>query len=369
MQFLALWARRAVSFFFSCEQVPFKQAHLKDTIHTFLKADNACLYNDFCMLHERLAQCCVHDTKCEVSVEGLFMIIVGYSCKGMSSLMNANREDVLAQCIGSSGSTCKALLDFLDKVKVPVGVLENVSEMSKSEDESKNVRFLNSNLRALGYEVMSKLLWTSDYYLPQKRKRSWTVIVHAGSLGLTSQQALDFLTVVFKMVVDLGVPHAELAKFLLPASHPAVKEELLRRELSTGDSGQGNFTKLHQDYMKAKGVTWRTLKPVPAVAASQWYHQLPSREQDIINFSMQFDSNIIAVDCSQRIDRAAITIGPCMHTITQGNKNFLISIRANSALLPPASVAAAPNLPAVYSLYHCGPFSLFSSFSQQSITL
>lgn len=67
----------------------------------------------------------------------------GYSCKNLSHLSQQPTNNVLPSGVGSSGKTCAAMLEFVRRYRPRCGILENVDEMAKSEEVSKNVAFLN----------------------------------------------------------------------------------------------------------------------------------------------------------------------------------------------------------------------------------
>ena len=82
---------------------------------------------------------------------------------------------------------------------VPIVILENVPEMGKAEEESKNVAYLHGELRVRGYEVKNEVVTTCEFLLPQRRKRAWTVAIRLQSFGLTRQAAYSFLSRVFAL--------------------------------------------------------------------------------------------------------------------------------------------------------------------------
>ena len=212
---------------FSCEVVAWKQKHL-ETIHTIVGSPG-CVFQDFQDINQTMAPCAVHGQKCRVDFSP-FMAIAGYSCKGMSSLVGKPRGEVLPKKQGSAGSTCQALLSYLQAATVPIVILENVPEMGKTEEESKNVAYLHGELRARGYEVKNEVLTTCEFLLPQRRKRAWTVAIRLQSFDLTRQAAVSFLKRVFAMVDALKEPPLSLDRFFQPPSHELVRNELKRRE-------------------------------------------------------------------------------------------------------------------------------------------
>ena len=159
----ALVEKQEAHLFHACEIVPFKQKHLMNVVAPALNSTRSCLFKDFADLPSGAGTCVVHSCKCEVGQKP-FLAIVGYSCKNLSLLNSQHQQprgEILAQRVGSSGSTCQNLLDYVGMARPRVAVLENVEEMGKPECESKNVAYLHNHVRSHGYAVMSKTLLTS----------------------------------------------------------------------------------------------------------------------------------------------------------------------------------------------------------------
>ena len=165
----------------SCEMVAFKQKHLMNCVAPALGSCESCIFNDFGELPQGAGACVVHARRCDVQRRP-FLAIVGYSCKNLS-MLNSNRlrwrADVLSQGVGSSGSTCQHLVNYLETSKPYIAILENVEEMGKAECESKNVEYLHTAVRARGYAVTSKVIRTS------RRKVACQLLSHEGCRLLT----------------------------------------------------------------------------------------------------------------------------------------------------------------------------------------
>ena len=120
-----------------------------------------------------------------------FLAIIGYSCKGLSALSNLNKQIILTSEIGSSGETCKAMLEYFSAHRPLFGLLENVPEMAKPERESTNVRYIHSRFREIGYAMSEDTFCNSEYHLPQKGKRAFAIVMDCRLLGVTEDEALD----------------------------------------------------------------------------------------------------------------------------------------------------------------------------------
>lgn len=241
----------------ACESNPWKRKHLRQTVHPLVGARDTCTFHLYGDLVHGSATCCTHGRDCAVDLSA-FIAVAGYSCKDLSKLRSSSCTSVLPSRIGSSGETCQNTIDFMSAAKTPVIILENVEEMAKSVEDSTNVAFLHSAAHDRGYVIQTRLMWASEYMLPQKRKRSWAILLHLPTFQLSAEQGELLLNRIFQTVASLKVPPMSLAKFFLSESHPRVRSELERmRRSQVGSKGVGLSEKtlrLHREYMASKGV-------------------------------------------------------------------------------------------------------------------
>lgn len=140
-------------------------------------------------------------------------------------------------------------------------------------------------------------------------------------------EADSILQGMFDMVERLKVPAADLGQYLLPERHQRVLDELQRRQAATrgSSSKDKNYIPRHQEYIEATGISWTSLAPAAGIAKSPWYQLLPQREKEIVAFYSTTIPHAVAIDTSQRIDRASVPTGPLiLNTLTPGSKNFLV---------------------------------------------
>ena len=324
---------------FSCERTGFKQKHLIDSIQPLVGNRDAPVFSDICELHKGVAHCARHERKCLVSGRA-FLSVIGYSCKNMSKLCSEQLGHVLEMGIGSSSETCEAMLAFVNKFRTPVVIMENVEEMAKPECMSSNVAYLNKRYRAMGYEIDSALLWADDYYLPQARKRAWTIAVNQEAFGFSEQTARDWLQRVVGTVRQLEMPPKDMSKMFLPRSHKLVKAELRRllerRIIHRASTRKGErWPQRHANFRKAHGVPESMrLSPPAATATSKWFKSLAPREQEVLAVSTNvFKRSLISVNVGQSIHRATKWREPtCLPTITPGAKLYLMVRRNGKAM-------------------------------------
>ena len=316
---------RSTQLLHSCEMVPFKQGHLRRIVHDAIEAQDACLFKEFGDLPSGSGRCVVHNADCLVQTRP-FMTIVGYSCKNMSTLNSQRHDRILEDKIGSSGSTCEHLVNYLSSSAPKTAILENVSEMAKTEEQSCNVRYLNQAVRDRGYGTGTRELTSDQYMLPQARRRAYSVLLRAEDFGLTIEQCEQIIDDIFNFVQSTcSVAPVDLEKILLPNSSPRVLAELDRTQKCTRKSNQdsSSYLHFHQEFLASKGISWRQLQPLDTVAASPWYDCLPPREKEVLNYATTMFKPLLSVDCGQRIDRAGIRQKQPLATVTLGGKTFL----------------------------------------------
>ena len=325
---------------YSCECTGFKQKHLINSIHPLVGNPDAHVFSDIGELHTGVAHCARHERKCLVS-DKAFLSVIGYSCKNMSKYCCKELGHVLEHRIGSSSETCEAMLAFVNKFRTPIVIMENVEEMAKPECMSSNVAYLNKRYRAMGYEIDSALLWADMYYLPQARKRAWTIAVNREAFGFSEQTARHWLRDVFETVRQLQVPPKGLSKMFLPTSHELVQAErqrLQERRVFHGnlsDRAGKSWQQKHAKFRKVHGVPESArLSVPPQTATSKWFKSMSLREREVLAVSVNiFKRALIAVNVGQSIDRATKWREPtCLPTITPGAKLYLTARRDGKAM-------------------------------------
>ncbi len=315
----------------SCENVGFKQKHLLENVHDKICDDSSCLFVDLEALSSGIGQCLVHRRTCEVK-SAPFFLLIGYSCKQLSSLSPTPTSSALPDKLGSSGKTCSAMCDFMAAHRPSLALLENVPEMAKSEEVSRNVAFLHGRLRQIGYEVLVDVFTSSSYMLPQRRQRAFALAINIKAFGLEPEAAQVLLARMLQTAGRLLVPPLPISQFLLPDTHPRVKEELQRRLSERGADPAGNRTqpqrawqKKHQDFMARKGISWTTLEPPPATKASPSFKTSVAREQEIISCAAALHGeSLVAVDVNPSIERAAMICEGIMPTFTTSARYYLM---------------------------------------------
>ncbi|CAL1150989.1 unnamed protein product [Cladocopium goreaui] len=101
----------------------------------------------------------------------LDILVAGFSCKDLS-MMNSYRKTL--QEMGQSGSTLRGVLDYVERYRPKLVLLENVWAIAKSNSIGfRQVELVLEGLKARGYAAGYRLMNSCDYFLPQIRHRIW----------------------------------------------------------------------------------------------------------------------------------------------------------------------------------------------------
>mmetsp|Transcript_7081 Transcript_7081/g.16025 ORF Transcript_7081/g.16025 Transcript_7081/m.16025 type:complete len:105 (-) Transcript_7081:838-1152(-) len=81
------------------------------------------------------------------------MMVASWSCKDWSKPKSSKLSPIQAMRdgVGTTAETCNAILDFLDRARVPAWIGENLDDMCKNSSELK--------------QLIKQALWDRDYIL------------------------------------------------------------------------------------------------------------------------------------------------------------------------------------------------------------
>lgn len=150
----------AMEHVFSCESVAFKRNFIEATTKPPL------LFTDVTELATGRAQC--HDGVERAVPEDFNVLIAGTECVDFSNLTTTPKG---LKDGGRSAVTFWSTLDLAKAHKPPIVVLENVATCPAKEMEKA--------FEDVGYVAVHRKVCTSDYLLPQSRKRTYFLFVHA----------------------------------------------------------------------------------------------------------------------------------------------------------------------------------------------
>jgi len=150
---------------FSAEQEPSKQEFLRANF-----PDCKRIFQDVCQMGRLRAYETVSRSPQPVPGD-LDVLLAGFSCKDLS-MMNSYRK-TLAE-MGTSGSTLRGVLDYVERHRPRIVLLENVWAIAKANSCGfRQVDLVLEGLKIRGYAAGYKLLNSCDYYVPQIRHRVW----------------------------------------------------------------------------------------------------------------------------------------------------------------------------------------------------
>ena len=144
---------------FSCENVPFKAKFIAATTRPPL------LFSDVAEIAGGKGKC--HDGKVRSVPENFDVLVAGTECVDFSNLTTTPKG---LRGGGRSATTFWATVDLAELRQPPLVILENVASCPVAEMEQA--------FRDIGYDAVHTKLCTSDYVLPQSRRRAYFIFLH-----------------------------------------------------------------------------------------------------------------------------------------------------------------------------------------------
>eukprot|EP00930_Biecheleria_cincta_P045118 TRINITY_DN31098_c0_g1_i1.p1 TRINITY_DN31098_c0_g1~~TRINITY_DN31098_c0_g1_i1.p1 ORF type:complete len:2041 (-),score=461.67 TRINITY_DN31098_c0_g1_i1:392-6514(-) len=217
---------------FSVEFDPHKQEFLKANF-----PENPLLFKDCTQMGRRRAYDVISGKAQEIP-GGLDVLVAGFSCKDLS-MMNSFRKTL--EQMGQSGSTLKGVLDYAERYRPRIILLENVWAIAKANGSGfRQVDLVMEGLKARGYAAGYRLLNSCDYYLPQIRHRIWMWGIRlddavpapgeAARILARAEQATASVTAKFNEILSaLEEPCAlHFDDYMLEDDHPDVRSDFQR---------------------------------------------------------------------------------------------------------------------------------------------
>lgn len=213
--------------------------------------------------HKGVSVICEDITKLEpnkfVDKNGVFIIMGGPPCQGfsMSNTMNRNMEN-------PKNFLFKEFVRFVREIKPTWFVFENVwglTKMNKGETQ----KMIELCFEELGYTVSSKVLWASDYGVPQNRNRFF-LIGNKNGIKYEFPEPFNYQVTVKDAIEDLPLlqngDNYETMPYRLPVSKVSKYAQQMRR--NSTESTQ-NYVSRNNDlvikrysYIK-QGENWRAI--------------------------------------------------------------------------------------------------------------
>lgn len=167
-------------------------------MHRCCGLPGAHIFEDILGMQERARHCVQHGKVCRIPSgdSGPHLVHVGFSCKDLSKLKGLGpqaQRDMLVNAVGSTGETALGLLRLLRTKSPPMIMLENVTGLVTA-DNGALWRWLRGEIEAAGYVAEYRILQSSDYGVPQQRKRFFGVCLNARCLNLKRPAALALVS-------------------------------------------------------------------------------------------------------------------------------------------------------------------------------
>ena len=328
---------------FACEKIKSKRTFYRNVVEPHLAAP-ACCFEELNDLRLGAARCEAHGRSCAVP-RGCDLFVCGFSCKDFSKLsgtFNAQeRANILKQALGSSGRTFRDVRDHLQVSRPSAFILENVDAFGEDDGEyiEPNVEFLYQSLMDVGYVLSHGCLASTDYGLPQRRRRVYFVGVRLESFGLSHAEGTSLVRSVLAAAKGLQTPWKPIHDFLLPVFDGYLKAELERlseaKEEHYHDADGAGWLAVHKEFFQSKGICVRDLRPPAALSANPWFKVLPRRSQEIVVYNCNVmriqagrdgqDKVLSTHDASQAINRTARGHNGQIQTLTPRMLTWLYS--------------------------------------------
>ena len=132
--------------------------------------------------------------------EPVFIIMGGPPCQGFS-LSNTKTRDMS----NPNNRMFEEFVRFVHDIDPTWFVFENVYGLTKFKNGDENIQnHIEKRFRAIGYEVNSKILYASDYGVPQRRNRLF-IVGNKNGIKFEFPDKFDYLVSVDEAIGDLPV--------------------------------------------------------------------------------------------------------------------------------------------------------------------
>ena len=231
--------------------------------------------------------------------------------------------------------TFDANLSYMSISRPLVSVMENVEALDDAVDTGdqrfqSNLKQVEAALKKNGFIVMSILLSSNKYGLPQMRKRFYILATPMEQMWPNKLNAKSdmFHKLCAGTLVKLEIDMLPLDLFYLDDDSALVTSELERLQRNKEKADQEDrasfpsWPQKHQEIFTGVGLRLARVKAPAALLNSPWYAALPDREREIVLFaalSPDATGPVMQTDCSQSITRLSVNRKPDVtHTLTPG---------------------------------------------------
>lgn len=201
----------------------------------------------------------INTSTIELGKQDLFIIMGGPPCQGfsMSNTMSRNMDN-------DKNFLYLQFVRFVRDLHPKWFVLENVWGMTKMND-GETVKMIKESFEALGYSVEAKILWASDYGVPQKRYRFF-LVGNSENIPFEFPLETDSTITVHDAISDLPVlsngQMINSAPYTISLEDASEYAQLMRQH---SEQSQQNFVSLNNDLVIERykyipqGGNWRDI--------------------------------------------------------------------------------------------------------------
>lgn len=175
----------------------------------------------------------------------IFIVMGGPPCQGFS-LSNTKTRDMS----NPNNRMFEEFVRFVNELSPTWFVFENVYGMTKFKNGDENIQdHIENRFRALGYQVTSKILYASDFGVPQRRNRLF-IVGNKKGINFEFPQALNYSVSVDEAISDLPkLCNGEVqmkGKYTISLQKASPYAQLMREK---SDAPTQNIVSRNKDYV------------------------------------------------------------------------------------------------------------------------
>jgi len=340
-------------------------AQLKESVacafQTSLSNDEtreACAFDDLTQLKDPNKRTCyAHKlTRCALPPT-TDIAIGGLSCKDFARC-NANKGKLNGSDIYNSASTpgksadcMRGFLDLIDTSPPEIILVENVDELADEALHRPALDLFLSDLSSRGYDSKIFILNSSDYGLPQHKRRMYLLGVLRPGRKLNIDDYGAFFQRVESLLDLFKMQGPSLAEALLPENDAAVTGVLAQRQAKPQTTvWQSGTLDAHRKAWAKLGLPFQPGRSHPSISKadleSPWFWTLTPRERDLIGYHQHTRKPGSDASLAKHAKFSCVDVGMSVTREANGSLNQDSKLTANT-LLPNTSlyVSLSPDDP------------------------
>lgn len=313
---------------FSCEANPEKQKWIDMLINNGTQGPAAtCIFKNICELGNEVAECVVHHRSC--TVPNVDIMIVGTSCKDMSSLSTGGRAAgglvfELQWSPGGSAQTFHGFLAYVQSHRPSMVIFENVDKLAddaqptaaNSRDEAgpnrSNLDILMAEMAGRGFEGQRFLVDAKSFGVPCRRRRVYCVfvrVVQCQVFRFNERPVTSVFRTLCRLMAACQRTPPSLVDCVLEDHDPAVEGELARRiQAGLGKqipSASHAWTQQLMKEFQAAGLRYGVHSADDRSRNSPWFGTLSQRERGALAYSQAMAPSKVCRNVAMSVNRVA----------------------------------------------------------------